>query len=59
MQPVPEKYAHLDAYWAAYLGTTIALFLRDKHDKRVLQAALRAYLKSPVADDAMRRKLTH
>ena len=59
MNPAAAQYAHLDAYWAAYLGTTIALFLRDNHDKRVLQAALRAYLKSPVADDEMRRKLTH
>ena len=59
MNAIPKKYAHLDAYWASYLGTTIALFLRGGQDKRILQAALRAYLRSPVADAEMRRKLTH
>jgi len=52
---IPEKYAHLDAYWASYLGTTIALLLRDNQDKRVLQAALRLFLASPVATDELRR----
>ena len=55
MNAIPEKYAHLDAYWASYLGTTIALFLRDNQDKRVLQAALRLFLASPVATDELRR----
>ena len=55
MNAIPEKYAHLDAYWASYLGTTIALLLRDNQDKRVLQAALRLFLASPVATDELRR----
>jgi hypothetical protein len=59
MNPVPEEHAASDAYWVGRLSAAIAIYLRADHDKRKLQAAFRAFLKSPVCDDELKRLLGH